>query len=251
MRTWNFEFVGTDTGLCNLRYCGLGNESPYSLPPLAISPPLVVWSVVMGPVFGIAEYWFVRAAGAARAHAPRDWRRPVWCGVAFPIIGLLAIPFPQLLGNGRGVAQEGFDSDIGLALAVVLLLLRVLVTLGVLRAGAEGGLLTPGLSTGVLVGIILGGLWNHVWPAVPLAAFAIVGGAAFLASSMKMPLTAVVLVIEFTRVGHDFLVPILLCVVGSASTFYLCSQHILLPAWRAHHDDIPRPVSRELAAAPQ
>jgi H+/Cl- antiporter ClcA len=232
-------------------WVGLGNESQYSLPPLAISSPLVVWSIVMGPVFGFVAYWFVRAAGAVRAHAPRDWRLPLWCAVVFPVIGLLSIPFPQLLGNGKGVAQEVFDSNIGLTLAVVLLLLRVLVTLGALRAGAEGGLLTPGLSIGALLGIILGGFWNYAWPGVPLGAFAIVGSAAFLASSMKMPLTAVVLITEFTRVGHDFLIPMLFGVIGSVSVFYLCTQHILQPVLRAHHEDIPRSVSRELTAAPQ
>ena len=232
-------------------WVGLGNGPQYSLPPLAISLPLVIWSIVMGPVFGLLAYWFVRAAGAVRAQAPRDWRLPLWCTVVFPVIGLLAIPFPELLGNGKGVAQEVFGSNVGLTLAAALLLLRVLVTLGALRAGAEGGLLTPGLSIGALLGIILGGFWNYAWPGVPLGAFAIVGSAAFLASSMKMPLTAVVLIMEFTRVGHDFLIPMLFAVIGSVSAFYFCTQHILQPAWRAHHDDIPRPVSRELTAAPQ
>jgi hypothetical protein len=142
------------------------------------------------------------------------------------------------------VAQEGFDSDIGLALTVVLLLLRVLVALGALRAGAVGSLQTPGLSIGALLGIVLGGFWNYAWPAVPLGAFAIVGSAAFLASSMKMPVTAVVLIIEFTRVGHDFLIPILFGVVGSITAFSLCTQHI-----STRHDDIPRPLSEELTDA--
>jgi uncharacterized membrane protein YkvI len=68
---------------------------------------------------------------------------------------------------------------------------------------------------------------------------------------MKMPLTAVVLIIEFTRVGHDFLIPMVFGVIGSVSVFYLCTEHFLQPAWRAHHDDIPRSVSRELTVAPQ
>src|SRR4029077_14551880 len=105
------------------------------------------------------------------------------------VIGLLAIPFPQLLGNGKGLAQAGFDSEVGLALAVTLLLLRVVVLVASLRAGAEGGLLTPGLSIGALLGIILGGFWNHIWPTQSLAGFSIIGAAAFLASPMKMPLT--------------------------------------------------------------
>jgi len=112
---------------------------------------------------------------AARAHAPKNWRLAIWCAVVFPSIGLLAIRFPQLLGNGKGLAQAGFENDIGLALAATLLLLRLLVIIGALRAGAAGGLLTPGLSTGGLLGIILGSFWNHAWPGGSLGAFAIVG----------------------------------------------------------------------------
>ena len=48
---------------------------------------------------------------------------------------------------------------------------------------------------------------------------AIVGASAFLAASMRMPLTALVLMVEFTRVNHDFIILMLLCIAGSLSTF--------------------------------
>ena len=67
----------------------------------------------------------------------------------------------------------------------------------------------------------------------------LIGSAAFLASSMKMPLTAIDLIFEFTRVGHDFLIPISLAVTGSVSAFHLCVERKTQPAWRAHHEDIP------------
>ena len=220
-------------------WIGLGNVTQYSLPRLTISPSLMGWSIASGPVFGFSAYWFVRTAGAVRARAPRNWRLLVWSALAFPAIGLLAIPFPQLLGNGKGVAQEGFDSDLGLALAATLFVLKLLVTLGALRAGAAGGLLTPGLALGGLLGVVLGGLWNYVWPYVPFGAFALVGSAAFLASSMKMPLTAIVVTLEFTRVGHDFLFPIALATAGSFSMFYLLSELRLQPTWSVRHEDIP------------
>jgi H+/Cl- antiporter ClcA len=204
-------------------WIGLGDQTQYSLPPLAISPSLVVWSIITGPLFGFAAYWFVIATRAARAQAPRDWRLPLLCMAVFPLIGLFSIPFPQLLGNGKGLTQVGFESDLGLGLAATLLVLRLSVTIGALRAGAEGGLLTPGLTIGALLATIIGGLWNLVGPVVPLGAFAIVGSAAFLASSMKMPLTSIALIIEFTGAGHDFLFPISFAVAGSISVYYLCS----------------------------
>ncbi|MBV8177162.1 MAG: chloride channel protein [Verrucomicrobia bacterium] len=208
-------------------WIGLGNSPQYLVPPLAISASLTTWSIVIAPAFGLAAYLFVQATKTARANAPKDWRLLAWCAVVFPMIGLLAFRFPQLLGNGKGLAQAGFENDIGLKLAATLLLLRLAVIAGALRAGAAGGLLTPGLSIGGLLGIVLGSLWNYAWPTGSLAPFAIVGGAAFLACSMKMPLTAIVLTLEFTRVGHDFLVPISLAVAGSFTVFHLCTQRTL------------------------
>src|SRR6266404_2978706 len=225
---------------------GLGNGLQYSVPPLAISPSIIVWSLLVGPVIGAAAYLFVRVTEAARVHSPRDWSRVARCALVFPSIGLLAIPFPQLLGNGKGLAQAGFDSELGLALAATLLLFRVVVLVASLRAGAEGGLLTPGLSIGALIGIILGSFWNHLWPTAFTADFAIVGGAAFLAASMKMPLTAIVLTVEFTGIGQEFLVPLSLAVAGSVSIFHLCrayaDQLMRAPAAIRDHERTPEPL---------
>jgi H+/Cl- antiporter ClcA len=225
---------------------GLGNGLQYSVPPLAVSPSVIVWSLLVGPVVGATAYLFVRLTEASRARAPKDWRVAEWCSLVFPIMGLLAIPFPQLLGNGKGLAQAGFDNEVSLALAATLLLLRVVVIVASLRAGAEGGLLTPGLSIGALLGIILGSFWNHVWPTTFFGDFAIIGGAAFLASSMKMPLTAIVLTVEFTGLGQEFLVPLSLAVAGSVSIFHLCrdyaDQLVQAPAAIRDHERTPEPL---------
>jgi H+/Cl- antiporter ClcA len=61
-------------------------------------------------------------------------------------------------------------------------------------------------------------------------AFAVVGAAAFVAVSMKMPRTAVVLILEFTRVSPDFIIPVLFAVAGSVSMRELCARR-------------PRPIS--------
>ena len=108
-------------------------------------------------------------------------------------------------------------------MAALLLVLKVAITSGSLRAGASGGLLTPGIAIGALLAVVLGAAWNQVWPDAPPGAYAVVGAAAFLAASMRMPLTATVLILEFTRVDQGFLVPIILAVVGSAATHHFCA----------------------------
>jgi len=205
-------------------WIGLGNDVQYALPHLGISPSLIMWSALIGPAFGWAGWRYARLTNSARKRAPRDRWMVLWCLAVFSGIGLLAIRFPALLGNGKGPLQLGLDGDVGVELAIVLLGLKVLATTASLRAGAAGGLMTPGLTIGALLAIILGTGWNQLWPLVPMGAFAMVGAAAFLAVSMRMPLTAVVLVFEFTRADQDFLVPVLFAVCGALATSWLCEK---------------------------
>ena len=196
------------------------------MPPFVLSTPLVAWSIVCGPLFGFAAYGFVRlttcpgeraerrAVAGARTDQLRDDRR--------------ARDGASVLARQRqGLASLGFDGTLTIGFAAVLLVLKVLIEAGSLRAGAEGGLLTPGLANGALLGVVLGGLWSLVWPGASIGGCALIGATAFLAASMQMPITAVVLLLEFTRADHDSLVPMLLAVAGSLVA-YRFAQH-----WRS------------------
>jgi len=205
-------------------WIGLGDAPQFTTHDLELSPSLIAWSIVAGPVFGLAAYGFRTLTRAATAHTPRGWHRVSWCLAAFFGIGLLATLFPQLPGNGKGPSQLGFDGDLGLTLAIGLLALKVLAVMASLRAGAAGGLLTPSLTLGALLATVLGYLWNLVSPSVPIGAFAIVGAAAFLASSMNMPLTASLLLIEFARIGYGFSVPVFLAVATSVASLHACGR---------------------------
>jgi H+/Cl- antiporter ClcA len=213
--------IATSAIAAYVAWIGLGDQTLYRLPPLSINRSLITWSIVAGPFFGLAARWFVNAVQSARARAPRDWRLPVWCIVFFPLLGLIAIPFPQILGNGKGLALLGFDSSLTIRVAATLLLLKTFATIGALRAGAHGGVLTPSVAIGASFATLMGGIWNWIWPGSAPGAFAVIGSTAFLASSMRMPLTAIALMMEFTRVDHDFLIPMAFAVAGAISAFHL------------------------------
>lgn len=204
-------------------WAGLGNDIQYAVPAMQISPSLVVWAIIAGPVFGCAAHGFQRLTAAARANAARGWRLPVACLLNFTLIGVLAIYLPALLGNGKGPAQLSFGNELTIPLAATLAVLKVAVVASTLRAGAAGGLLTPAIAVGASMAVVLGGLWTMAWPDAPPGAFAVVGAAAFLASSMRMPLTAIVLILEFTRVDQAFLVPIIVAVAGSVLASRYCA----------------------------
>ncbi|RZT39417.1 chloride channel protein [Cupriavidus agavae] len=222
---------------------GLGAEVQYALPAFKVSPALLAWAVLSGPVAGVAAHFFARFTSAARAHAARGWRLAAFCLLNFTLIGALAMVFPELPGNGKGPALLGFTGHIALGLAATLLALKFTVLCTTLRSGAMGGLLTPGLACGALLGIIGAALWNSLLPEVPAGACAVVLAAAFLATSMQMPLTAIVLVGEFTHLQYDMLPALALAVAGSVCAQRLCAaQARKADAARA---PVPAPPGRE------
>ena len=69
-----------------------------------------------------------------------------------------------------------------------------------LGSGAPGGLFTPTLALGVLLGGLLGhALGRSSGPGAPLGSYAMIGGAAVLGAAMQGPLAAIVLMLELTH----------------------------------------------------
>ncbi|STW66605.1 chloride transporter, chloride channel (ClC) family protein [Klebsiella michiganensis] len=79
--------------------------------------------------------------------------------------------FPQLPGNGKGPMQLALSDELGFPGAAMLLALKMVVILAVLRGGAEGGLLTPGLAVGGLTSLLLCMLWQQLLPGRRLRQF--------------------------------------------------------------------------------
>ena len=204
---------------------GLGNHATYAVPVFAVSRGLLLFAVVAGPVIGVCAYGFKRLTDKAKAAAPHEgWQLIALSVLNFTAIGLLAVRFPQLLGNGKSAVQLGLGDDLTVGLAASLLVLRVVITTSSLRVGAYGGLLTPGLAVGALLGVVLSGAASLVGATAPSGVFALIGSAAFLAASMNMPLTAIVLIAEFTRVVHPMLVPVALAVGGAMIASRVCAK---------------------------
>ena len=62
-------------------------------------------------------------------------------------------------------------------------------------------------------------------PGRPLTPTPLFGATAFLAAAQKMPITAIVLIFEFTHFKFGFVVPILCAVVGSMGVFYALESY--------------------------
>ncbi len=170
----------------------------------------VVWAVVAGPVIGLMAVGFIRLVAFVSHHRARGRLVLVAPLVAFGLLAGVGLFFPQLFGNGKGIALDAFLGSSGIWLLLALFVLKPLVTALCLGSGATGGLLTPTLATGAALGGFLGTVWSLVWPGTPVGVFALVGAAAMLGAGMQAPLTALVLVLELTHTGFALVVPLVI-----------------------------------------
>ena len=188
-------------------------EAPtYTVPAYSISLSVMCWCLLAGPISGLVSVAYVRTITWVDNHRPVGWRRLVAPMLAFGVLGVISIPFPELLGNGKDIVQLAFGGELAVPLLFALLLLKPAATCLSLGSGAPGGMFTPTLAVGSLLGGVLGSAWSLLWPNAPAGLYALIGAAAVLAATTQGPISAVVLMIELTGRNGSFVVPVLLAV---------------------------------------
>ncbi len=216
----------------------LPDRPTYQVPHYAVSAPQVVWAVLVGPLAGVVGVGYIRLIAWAKGHTPQGWRLVISTTVVFSAIGCVAVVYPEVLGNGKDVAQFAFVDQFGLPLLGVLMVIRPLATASCLRGGAAGGLFTPTLAFGALAGGFLGHVWSVLWPGAPVASYAMIGAAAMLAAAMQAPLASIALVIELTGNELTLMVPVLVAVAGATLVCRALDDRSVYSApLRPHHDD--------------
>lgn len=194
------------------------NQPTYQIPHWTVSPSLIGFAVAAGPVAGVVSALYVRLIALADRQTPRG----AWALIAplcvFAGLGALALPFPQLLGNGKDVVQETFTGSDALPLLAALVLLKPIATAACLGCGAPGGLFTPTMTLGAVLGATLGIVWLAAWPGGSPGPYAAVGAAAVLAATTQGPLSAIVLTIELTRRLDWIILPVAIGVAGATAS---------------------------------
>ena len=174
--------------------------------------PVTTWSLqvfwllpIIVLVLTPLAYVFARLTKQATAHRIKDKRILLTLPLAFLFLAGLAQKLPHLLGNGRMVAQEVING-ISWKTAILLFVLKALVVLLTLWAGAYGGTLTPSFALGMAGAALFTLAFGLESPSTIL----LIGAVCFLTVTLKAPCSATGLVIGFTGQGLDALPYLLL-----------------------------------------
>jgi len=177
-------------------------------PSLHALPLFVLLGGLLGGIGVLFNRALLRAlafAGTAQAKAPYVY--PAAVGL---VVGALMVLYPHGVTGGEAVVRTLVAEQPGLAVLLLLAVVRFCTTVASYSSGVPGGIFAPMLSLAGCVGLAFGSA-AHVlgpdWGATPTA-FAIAAMGGLFTASVRSPLVGVVLTLELTG-AYTLAVPLL------------------------------------------
>jgi CIC family chloride channel protein len=171
-------------------------------------PLYSLMGIIMGivAVFHIALFYWTRDKFAALKLHP--YVKPI---LGAFMIGIIAIAFPQIMGDGYEYIEDVLAGNGVIWVMVALIFLKIVATAITLGSGGAGGVFAPALFIGGMIGGAFGGIVHNLMPQYTASpgAYAAVGIGAFLAAATHAPLTAIFLLFEMTG-NYLIIIPIML-----------------------------------------
>ncbi len=138
----------------------------------------------------------------------------VLAGVIIVVIGAY---FPEMIGGGYRTISQVLDQSFTLTVLLVLFVGRMLMSIFSYGTGVPGGIFAPMLAIGVVFGMLFGGVVDYYFPDLVShpGIFAVAGMAGIFASTVRAPLTGLVLAVEMTA-NYELILPLIITTVTAS-----------------------------------
>jgi len=213
-------------------------------------PAYVALGIACGGAAMLFGSTFRRFRGAFSQLEPLPvWLRPALGGL---LTGVVACALPQVMDGEYRMIQDALDGSlfqgavggarsplVWAALLSLIVVAKCIATGFTAGSGASGGLLGPSLFLGGAVGALLGALAQAFFPGAAIEplrqALIPVGMAGVLAGTMRIPIAAIVMVLEMTG-SFGLIVPLMLVTVMA---FGVARRHGVVDGQLASAADSP------------
>jgi H+/Cl- antiporter ClcA len=179
----------------------LGYEPVYKIPPLHVTS---LWELplflLMGLMMGALAPLFMGVLDGARRLAKRlPLALPLKLALGGLVVGAISMWRPEVWGNGYSVVNGILHTPWPPLLVVAVLIAKVFATAATTGSGAVGGVFTPTIFVGALLGLLAGNAAHALWAGSSLPiVYAVLGMGSFLAATTHAPLMSFLIVFEMT-----------------------------------------------------
>lgn len=212
--TWNVRALSSAFIACGIATfvvrLGLGDTVQYDMPQPVMIGNFAEFAVLIGIIIGVAVVFFDKS----QAYLPKfDRKSPkmiLLSVIAFGLVGLMAVYFPAILGNGKPGNQLTFAHLVPWEYGLGLFAAKWAAVLLAMGTGAYGGKITPSMMLGSTLALVVAIAWNFAIGPISIGLSAFLGAVVFLGLAQKMPLTSSVFMLELSRFSVELLFPIAL-----------------------------------------
>lgn len=156
---------------------------------------------ILGVVSAIVAISFIWAVGVVEKvlpliHVP-SWLRPCVGGLG---VGAIALVFPQVLGVGYEATDQALNEEYALYFLILLIVAKTTATAVTLGSGFGGGVFSPSLFLGAMLGGAFGIVATSLFPHLSSGhgAYTIVGMGAVAGAVLGAPISTILMVFELT-----------------------------------------------------
>lgn len=197
-----------------------GNEPLYPVADLALGS---VWDLLgacaLGVLGGFASLLFIWGVRGARVLFARGLRLPAVLKpmVGMALLGVVGLWVPHVLGSGIESINLALDGSLPIAALLLLPVAKILATALTVGCGGTGGQFTPSLFVGAMVGGAFGLGFAEIAPQAggSPGAWAAIGMAAMIAGTGHAPITAILMLFEFTG-SYGLILPLMIASIVSS-----------------------------------
>lgn len=179
-----------------------GNYPAFIIPGYHISSVLEFPAfILLGITSALVAIVFMRSIAFAQDTARRSpipgWARPMVGGFA---VGLIALAFPQVLGVGYGATDDALNALFPFWMMAALVVAKIAATAITLGSGFGGGMFSPSLFVGAMVGGAFGIVAGEIAPTMFAGegAYSMVGMGAVAGSILGAPISTILIIFELT-----------------------------------------------------
>tara|TARA_B110000438_G_scaffold101670_1_gene100556 strand:+ start:2644 stop:4413 length:1770 start_codon:yes stop_codon:yes gene_type:complete len=180
---------------------------------------------VLGVACAVASIILIRLVPITQ-NIYRHFRIPRWSAPIFGglILGLFAMWCPEIMGVGYEATNKALNEDYGLGVLLTLLIMKLIATIVSLGSGFVGGVFSPSLFMGAMLGGAFGIIVSWPFPdlASSIGSYSITGMGAMAAAVLGAPISTTIMIFELTG---DYRLTLSVLVAVVISTLMTKSLH--------------------------